>query len=304
MGLPDEKYVIRKGLLVISPANRKPCDVRFASLAQAKEACSSPRERDWCAGITIDGGKYCGREQRKYSLRTGVQFNEDDTAYRSWLRITNGSSLVDAWRASAQAQIASELDAAKAAGHSILHGSRALDREAMRGSRGHHRAYARLGSTNATGARETIVSLPSLEKRCLHPETSCRANGSDAHQRIPHICMGVLVFEGPLTLRNALTTWNASGLYNAVHERAAFLQGPPHPIWTSWARAAVEGHGFHVLLAARQLYHLAFVRLAQWCTAPAVLLVEEDFAIRETRIRIESHSDTHTYSHSHTFSCT
>ena len=338
-----DSWVPRRGLLVMTPSHLQPCEVRFSTLAAAKRSCSSAERARWCAGIVVDGGlgrrSRCGNgETLRYSQRTGAVWSIDggDAYITSWLRLVNGTSLIERWRASSDATCEAELIKAATAGDTILRGTISVDEPAIlavhAGRRTRFQRYAphlaqatdlRLPAPDseialssvepsairgeqpedeqpeATGVEELprlslsspqLMSSPQLEPRCLvgamagacRPVTNrsfSRSHHAYHAAHPPKICMGALIFEGPKTLQHTLQTWNASGIYQVARERAAFLQGPCHPVWTPWARSIVARHGFHILLGTKQLYHLAFVRLATWCTAQAVLLVEEDFAI-------------------------
>ena len=324
----------------MTPSHLQPCEVRFPTLAAAKRSCSSVERARWCAGIVLDGGTSCGRgETLRYSQRTGAKWSVDggDARIRSWLRLVNGTSLIERWRALSDAICQAELKQAATAENTILHGPISVDEPAIltahAGRRTHSQRYSphqgqaadfrtpapdsaiALSPVDPPAARgkqqedeqpeaavveepprmplhaPLLVSSPQLEPRCLAGAMAgaCRPDINRSFSRshhaahhaahLPKICMGALIFEGPKTLQHTLQSWNASGIYQIARERAAFLQGPCHPVWTPWARSIVARHGFHTLLATRQLYHLAFVRLAAWCSSPAVLLVEEDFAI-------------------------
>mmetsp|Transcript_9096 Transcript_9096/g.20366 ORF Transcript_9096/g.20366 Transcript_9096/m.20366 type:complete len:563 (-) Transcript_9096:242-1930(-) len=278
-----DSWVERRGLLAQGPPawDSAPCVVYHPTLEAAQRACSALATRRWCSGV-VDIGRPHGLKQKQdrcgdnaFHLRGGGAWSDEgrDRRFTSWIRMTNRTSLSDRWREWSTARCSQEVTTSRASGHTILTDSdpaAEVDGEASR------RGWASTSKSPVASSNET-VSMP-IDSDCLtFPSVSQSVVDLPKHDA--DICMGTLVMEGRATLKNTIGSWNASGLYALVRERAALLQGPCHPIWTPWARALVESHGFHVLLATRQLFHSAFVRIAKWCTSPAVLLVEEDFAV-------------------------
>ena len=96
----------------------------------------------------------------------------------------------------------------------------------------------------------------------------------------------MLVNEGPYTLVATLGSWKSAGLLDVVAERKMFIQGPSHasdqafPAWRSWASSVGTQHRFDVLPSPRvNIAFSANVHLADNCTAPWLLFMEEDFMI-------------------------
>ena len=115
------------------------------------------------------------------------------------------------------------------------------------------------------------------------------------------VCLGLLVNEGPVTLRNTLKSWSDAGLLRIVAEKLAFIQGPGNKAtspqharpaqkaslaswveWRDWVAAVVQQYSLKVLEPhpPRNIMFMAIVQLAEACSGSSwFLFLEEDFMV-------------------------
>ena len=142
--------------------------------------------------------------------------------------------------------------------------------------------HCKARATTAPPVRWTSQRIPKSQHCTPHDAraVATAANGSKS------ICLGVLVNEGPRTLVATLASWRAKGLLDAVAERYMLVQGPRRGAakgwsgWHTWAVGIGQRHGFDMLCSPhRNTNFMANVQLAEACTSPWFLFMEEDFMV-------------------------